>query len=103
MGYRANQRILNRGISNDEEAPEEMFSILIHQGNASQNNPETVIRNCCLNSPVLCWAQPETAGSFKLLFQFGLVFSTALSAPCHPQSALISSIPLIYTFVSTQT
>jgi hypothetical protein len=29
-----------RGIPNGREAPEKMFSILNHQGNANQNNPE---------------------------------------------------------------
>jgi hypothetical protein len=36
MGYRAKQQILNRGISNGQEAPKEMFNILSHQGNADQ-------------------------------------------------------------------
>ena len=40
MGYRAKQRILNRGISNGQEALKEMFNILSHQGNANPNNPE---------------------------------------------------------------
>jgi hypothetical protein len=38
MGYRAKQRILNWWIPNDWEAPEKMFNILNHQGNANQNN-----------------------------------------------------------------
>jgi len=40
MGYRDKQRILNSGLSNGWEVPKEMFNILSHQGNASQNNPE---------------------------------------------------------------
>jgi hypothetical protein len=40
MGYRAKQRILNRGNSNGWEETKEMFNILSHQGNANQNNPE---------------------------------------------------------------
>lgn len=38
MGYRANQKIVNRGIWNGNEALTEMFNILIHQENANQNN-----------------------------------------------------------------
>ena len=33
-------RILNRGISSDEEVLKEMFNILSHQGYTNQNNPE---------------------------------------------------------------
>ena len=40
MGHRAEQRILNWGISIGWEEPEKMFNILNHQGNANQNNPE---------------------------------------------------------------
>jgi hypothetical protein len=40
MGLRAEQRILTWGILNGWEAPEKMLSILNHQGNANQNNPE---------------------------------------------------------------
>jgi hypothetical protein len=40
MGCRARQRIFNREVSNDQEALEEMFNILTHQGNASQNDSE---------------------------------------------------------------
>ena len=40
MGYRAKQRILNRVISNDQEARKQKFNILRHQGNANQNDPE---------------------------------------------------------------
>jgi hypothetical protein len=40
MGYRAKQRILNRGIPRGQEAPKEMLNILSHWGNAKQNNPE---------------------------------------------------------------
>ena len=40
MGLRAKQIILIWGIPNGWEPPEKMFSILNHQGNANQNNPE---------------------------------------------------------------
>ena len=40
MGYRAKQRILNWGIQNGWEAPEKMFNILNHQGNANQKKPK---------------------------------------------------------------
>jgi hypothetical protein len=40
MGLRTEQRFLSRGIPNGREAPEKMFKILNHQGNANQNNPE---------------------------------------------------------------
>jgi hypothetical protein len=40
MGYRAKQRILNRGNSNGGDTPKEMFTILSHQKNANQNDPE---------------------------------------------------------------
>jgi hypothetical protein len=36
MRYRAKQRILNWGMLNGQEAPEEMFNILTHQGNANK-------------------------------------------------------------------
>jgi hypothetical protein len=36
------QRILTWGILSGWEAPEKMFSILKHQENANQNNPETL-------------------------------------------------------------
>ena len=39
MGYRAKQRIINWGILNGWEAPEKMFNILNHQGNANQSTP----------------------------------------------------------------
>ena len=38
MGYRAKQRILNRGILNALEALNYMLNILSYQGN--ENNPE---------------------------------------------------------------
>ena len=38
MLYRAKQRILNRGISNGQEALKEMCKVLSHQGNVNQNN-----------------------------------------------------------------
>ena len=38
MEYRANQRILNRGISNDQEVLKEMLKVYSHRGNANQNN-----------------------------------------------------------------
>jgi hypothetical protein len=37
---RTEERILARGIPNGREAPEKMFNILNHQGNANQNNPK---------------------------------------------------------------
>jgi hypothetical protein len=40
MGYGPKQQIFNLGIQNGREAPEKMFNILNHQGNANQNNPE---------------------------------------------------------------
>jgi hypothetical protein len=40
MGLKAKQRILTWGIPNGWEAPEKMFSILNHQRNANQSNPE---------------------------------------------------------------
>ena len=40
MGYTAKQRILSKGISNDQEALKESFNILNHQGNANKNDPE---------------------------------------------------------------
>jgi hypothetical protein len=40
MGYRAKQRILNRGIMNAQEELSEMFNIQSHQRNANQNDPE---------------------------------------------------------------
>jgi hypothetical protein len=43
MRYRAKQRILNRGISNEQEL-KEMFNILSHQGN--QNNSVILSYSC---------------------------------------------------------
>ena len=40
MGLRTEQRFLTQGIPNGREAPEKLFNILNHQGNANQNNPE---------------------------------------------------------------
>ena len=40
MGYRAKQRIHNRGILNGREALKEMLKVLSDQGNANQNSPE---------------------------------------------------------------
>jgi hypothetical protein len=40
MEARTKQRILNRGISDGQETLKEMLSILGHQGNVNQNNPE---------------------------------------------------------------
>jgi hypothetical protein len=40
MGSRTKLSIHNRGISNVWEAPQEMFNILSHQGNANRNDPE---------------------------------------------------------------
>jgi hypothetical protein len=38
MGYRSKPQILNKRISNGQEALEEMCYILSHQGNADQNS-----------------------------------------------------------------
>ena len=38
--HRAKNRILNRGISNSQETLKGMFKVLIHKGNANQNNSE---------------------------------------------------------------
>mgnify|MGYP007114157574 CR=1 FL=1 len=40
MQDRANQRILNRGISSGRETVKEMFNGHSHQGNVSENNPK---------------------------------------------------------------
>ena len=40
MGYRTRQRIFNRGIVNDLEAPKEMSNVLSHKGNENHNNSE---------------------------------------------------------------
>jgi hypothetical protein len=40
MGYRFKQRILNRGILNGLEVLKEMFNVLSHHENASQNDSE---------------------------------------------------------------
>ena len=40
MEHRTKKRILNRGISNGQEALTEMFDILSHQRNANQNDPK---------------------------------------------------------------
>ena len=40
MGYRAKQRIFNTEISNDLEVLKEIFNILSHHRNASQNDSE---------------------------------------------------------------
>ena len=37
MGFRAKQRILTWGIPKGWEAPEKIFGILNHQGNANHN------------------------------------------------------------------
>jgi hypothetical protein len=39
-GSELKKEFLTRGILNGREAPEKMFNILNHQGNANQNNPE---------------------------------------------------------------
>jgi hypothetical protein len=39
MGKRAEQRIINLGKLNGQEAPTQQFNILSHHGNANQNNP----------------------------------------------------------------
>ena len=38
MGLRSEQRFLPRGIPNGKEAPEKMFNIFNHQGNANQKS-----------------------------------------------------------------
>jgi hypothetical protein len=40
MGYRAKQRMLNRGILNDQESLKEMSNIPSFQGNANQKDWE---------------------------------------------------------------
>jgi hypothetical protein len=40
MGYISKRRILNRGISNGQEALKEIFKVLFNQGNINQNHPE---------------------------------------------------------------
>jgi hypothetical protein len=40
MWYSSKQRILDRGISNGQEALKEMFNLLSCQGNSNQNNSE---------------------------------------------------------------
>jgi hypothetical protein len=40
MWYRAKEKILNWGISNDQETSKEVFNILSHQGNINQDDPE---------------------------------------------------------------
>jgi hypothetical protein len=40
MGYRTKQGILNRVITNGQEALKEVFNILSHRGNENQNDPE---------------------------------------------------------------
>ena len=40
MGYRSEQKILNRGISNIWEEFKEMFNILSHQENENENDSE---------------------------------------------------------------
>jgi hypothetical protein len=41
MGYKANQRILNKEILNCPEALKEVFNSLSHQENANKNDPKT--------------------------------------------------------------
>jgi hypothetical protein len=60
MGYRAKQRILNRGILSGQESLKEMFNILSHQGKANQIDPEihlTLIRMAKTknSSNGICW------------------------------------------------
>jgi hypothetical protein len=40
MGYRAKQKILNKGISNGWEELKEIFNVLSHQENANQDDRE---------------------------------------------------------------
>ena len=56
MGYRAKQRILNRGISNGQEGLKEMFNILSHQGNPNQNDSDS-----SLHTPE--WLRSSTQGT----------------------------------------
>jgi hypothetical protein len=42
MVYRSNQRILNKGISNSQEALKGMFNILSYQGNANLNDWKSI-------------------------------------------------------------
>jgi len=49
MGYRATQRILNRGISNGRGALKEMFKVLSHQGNANQIDSGILSENSILS------------------------------------------------------
>jgi hypothetical protein len=44
MGFRAERRILVRGLTNGLEALKEMFNILSHQENANQNDSETILQ-----------------------------------------------------------
>ena len=44
MGYRDKQTILNKGVSNCQETLKEMFNILSDQGNAIQNNSDSIIK-----------------------------------------------------------
>jgi hypothetical protein len=41
MGYRAKQRILNRGISNDREVIKEMLKVPTHEQHANQKESES--------------------------------------------------------------
>ena len=43
MDYRANKRILNRGITNDCESLKEILNICSHQEIANQNYPEILL------------------------------------------------------------
>ena len=43
MGYRSEQRIFNKGISNGWEILKEMFSILSHLANANQNDRDSIL------------------------------------------------------------
>ena len=70
MGYRLKQRILNRRISNGKRTFKELLNILIHLGNANQNNseiPSYTVRMAKIKSTddSLCWRGCRVRG--KLL------------------------------------
>ena len=79
MGYRAKQRILNRGILSGQESLKEMFNILSHQGKANQIDPEihlTLIRMAKIENSgddtlMRMWRKRKT-----LLLLVGLQIST---------------------------
>ena len=46
MGYKTNQRILNKRIACCQKTLKEMFNILSHQGNENKNNSEIPFYTC---------------------------------------------------------